>query len=138
MRPCSSFTIRFSDRLLVFLWSIPDWADMGLGLIYGTVLAAWAMLIMRTALVLFGWSADAITTLLTLLVFVALLRHVGNLDDHSKGSAERVVLSSKGKALTERLRGPPTRITSVILHFPRVIHQSAWRDSSPKFAKRRT
>src|SRR5215204_321154 len=65
MRPCSSFTIRFSDRLLVFLWSIPDWADMGLGLIYGTVLAAWAMLIMRTALVLFGWSADAITTLLT-------------------------------------------------------------------------
>jgi hypothetical protein len=35
-----------NPKNLVFLWSIPVWADTGLALIYGTVLVAWALLIM--------------------------------------------------------------------------------------------
>jgi hypothetical protein len=46
---------------------------------------------MRTALALFGWSADTIIALLTLLVFVVLLWHFRKLDEHSKNSAEQAV-----------------------------------------------
>jgi hypothetical protein len=82
---------------LKLLWCMNVWADRGLALIYGTVLAAWVFLITRTTIDLFGWSADRIVTLVTILLFVALQIDFRRMDRHSKRSAQDVIRESLSK-----------------------------------------
>src|SRR5215211_2641699 len=86
---------------LDFLGWMKVWSDRGLALIYGTVLAAWVFLIMRTTFDLFGLSADLIVTLLTVLMFAALQLEFHRMDCRAKCSAENVIRESLSKSLSK-------------------------------------
>jgi hypothetical protein len=75
-----------------FLRIIPLWADMGLAIIYGTVLAAWLFLIMHTALdPFFRWPVAMVAAPLTTLVGVGLCYEIVRIDRVSKDLAKQDV-----------------------------------------------
>ena len=71
---------------------IPLWADMGLAIIYGTVLAAWLFLIMHTALdPFFGWPVAFVVAPFTILAGVGLCFEIVRIDHVSKDHATQDV-----------------------------------------------
>jgi hypothetical protein len=75
-----------------FLTIIPLWADMGLAIIYGTVLAAWLFLIMHTALdPFFRWPVAIVAAPFAILAGVGLCYEIVRIDRVSKALAKHVV-----------------------------------------------
>ena len=87
---------------------VPIWADAGLALIYGTVLAAWVFLILHMALPLcqldpiFGWPADTGAALVAILAAPALVWQLLRLSKCASNSAKEAVSSIVAERETAR------------------------------------
>jgi hypothetical protein len=106
---------------------IPLWADLGLAIIYGTVLAAWLFLIMHTMLnaafdSFLGRPVDLFAILITAVAGLVLIFEIIRLDERSKccANAEVEVCPSKrettdpaaeGRALLEDISARPAAAT---------------------------
>lgn len=101
-----------SPKQIAYFGLVPILADLGLALIYGTVLAAWVFLILHVALPLyqlgpvFGWPTDAVAGLVTLLVAPALVWEILRLNKLAKHSAKKTICSVDVRE-TERPTGTP-------------------------------
>jgi hypothetical protein len=77
--------------------AIPLWADLGLAIIYSTVLAAWLFLIMHTALdPFFQWPVAIVTIPITLLAAARLCFEIVRLDKVSQEHAAQDVTEERG------------------------------------------